>query len=190
MAIVRYKAKPHTFDFDGMAVGLRRPTTQEMVQISKARAAYIKTVKAELLAERKEDTGIPVEGDMTLLFDMHRLVSTTLCCDPENTVYAWFAKTTEEAETLGKDMPDDVPQAFHTAAFNAFVEQDQKITKEATENAGTEGEGDNKVVPLRPIISTENTTTDDSADKSSVSASGSEDSTPINTSEPGTTATS
>lgn len=161
MAVKRYVPKPTTFEFDGIQVGLRQPTVDEMIQISVTRAAYIKTLQVALREEIDEPSGLPAEGDSQKLFALQQLIATTLCCDPEDATNPWFAKDAEESKRMGKDQPGDVPAAFFAAAFEAFVALNK--SDEPTE-AGAKTED-------APLSKTTASTTSDSGASNSQSAS-------------------
>ena len=162
MAIKRYVAKPVPFDFDGMQVGLRRPTVDQMIAISAKRSVYVRTLQDSMREEIENPSGLPAEGDTEKLFELQKLIAEMLCCDPDNINESWFAKTPEEAKAADKNLVGEMPQGFFAAAFDCFV----KITNVETEKKPDEAANANV-----PLSRTTETTTSDSAGSNSPSAS-------------------
>lgn len=157
MAITRFKQKPSTFKYEGVVVGLRKPITAEMEEIARRRSAYMKTIVADLIQAKKDDTGLSAEGDAVLLLDLQQFISGLLCCDPDDASKPWFAESKEQQAELSKnsierDTVDDVPAEFHMTAFAKFTGtyKDPDEKDGATEDAGK--------APLSPA-ETEATTT-------------------------------
>lgn len=156
MAITRFKQKPSTFKYEGVVVGLRKPITAEMEEIALRRSAYMKTIVADLIQAKKDDTGLSAEGDAVLLLDLQQFISGLLCCDPDDASKPWFAESKEQQAELSKnsierDTVDDVPAEFHMTAFAKFT----GTYKDPDENVDAEDAGK---APLSPA-ETEATTT-------------------------------
>lgn len=145
MAITRFKEKPSTFVYEGVKVGLRKPITAEMEEIAKRRSAYMKTIVADIIQAKKDDTGLSAEGDAVLLLELQQFISGLLCCDPDDATKPWFASSKEKQTELAKDnierdIVSDVPAEFHMTAFAKFTgTYKDPDAKEEGENADTEG---------------------------------------------------
>jgi hypothetical protein len=185
MAVRRFTQTPELFDYDGILVGVRKATTNEMQKVADLRAAYMKSLKSDVRYERENPSGLSPDGDSSLLIALQYYVSKTLCCDPENPNIAWFAADKAEQEALHKqgvekDVPEDVPQEFHAIAFAIFGDvpnpyarlKDGTTPKYPTEPEKPAGAAE-AAVPLSSETS-EKTTESPSVDKSSESPSGSE----------------
>lgn len=185
MAVVRLTKKPSKFKFEGVVVGLRKPTTDEMRDITKLRADYMKTVRAELIEEKRDQLGLNPEGDGELLMQLESHVSALLCCDPENADNPWFAKDAAEQKALAvqgieKDRADEVPAAFHHIAFQVFSvvglsDRERDFTTESEDETTVPQEDDENKAPLESASTTtatsttEPTTTSSSESKSPTS---------------------
>jgi hypothetical protein len=161
MAIKRLRPKIKTFEYEGILVGVRRPTVSEAQQILELRARYLRSLRAEAAAEIETPTGLAAEGDVKLVPELHLLVSELLTCDPENAFSPWFAR---DANDTTRDQAKDVPAEFHRAAFEAYS---------AAESDTPKPEGSEP--PLAASAEKTSETTFDSAGSSSPSASTSED---------------
>lgn len=190
MAVVRLTKKPSKFKFEGVVVGLRKPTTDEMRDITKLRSEYMKTVRAELIEEKRDQLGLNPEGDGELLMRLESHVSSLLCCDPENADNPWFAKDEADqrqlkAQGIEKDRADEVPAAFHHIAFQVFSlvglsDRERDFTVESDEETTDPKEGEGDEAPLGSVSTTTDTsttaqtTTSSSESKSSTSPATSE----------------
>lgn len=151
MAITRFKEKPSTFEYEGVTVGLRKPITAEMEEIAKRRSAYMKTIVADIIQNKKDDTGLSAEGDAVLLLELQQFISGLLCCDPDDVTKPWFASSKEKQTELAKegierDTVSDVPAEFHMTAFAKFTG-----TYKAPDEVATEAEGaETAPLPAQP----------------------------------------
>jgi hypothetical protein len=146
MAITRFKEKPSTFEYEGVTVGMRKPITAEMEEIARKRSAYMKTIVADILEAKKNETGLPAEGDAVLLLELQQYISGLLCCDPDDATKPWFASSKEKQAELAKDGIDrdivsDVPAEFHMTAFAKFTgtyKSPEEAAKESAEGGVAE----------------------------------------------------
>lgn len=108
------KQKPATFDFDGVTVGVRKPTTAELLEISKLRQEWSRTFK-----DPQFDGD---NGDVCLFYGLQEEMSEMLACDPDDSENSWFAKDKNEQEHLRKngvfkDLASEVPHMFHSEVW-------------------------------------------------------------------------
>jgi hypothetical protein len=155
VAISRFKEKPKTTEYEGVTIGVRQPTTKEMLEITKARQVYLKTVK--------DDPYLDGEGEISLFLDLQMETSRLLSCDPEDARNAWFALDIEDQKRLAKsgierDLAEEVPHKFHSAVWNTLIGADGNAPLETPK---TETE----------VTTTASETTSDSTDLSSKLAS-------------------
>lgn len=118
MAIQKYLEKPKIAEFNGMKIGVREPTTGEMLEITKARQTYLKTVKDDPYGDG--------EGEISLFLDLQREASKLLACDPDDSTNPWFASDFEDQKRLekngvSKDLAEEVPHKFHSAVWNTLI---------------------------------------------------------------------
>lgn len=114
MAVQRYTAKPYSFTWDGLRVGMRLPNVEEMIKLTAARDAYWDTI-----TDKKQ------QGDQTKLTEFQFVVGSTLACDPDDAKNPWFAENRDkqrelEANKVSKDVAEDMPSSFFVAATDFF----------------------------------------------------------------------
>ena len=155
MAISRFKEKPKTAEFEGIIIGVRQPTTREMLEITKARQVYLKTIR--------EDPYLDGEGEISLFLDLQMEASKLLSCDPDDASNRWFAEDLEDQKRLSKsgierDLAEEVPHKFHSAVWNALIGAGGNAPLESAETT-------------EKVATTDSETTSDSTDLSSELAS-------------------
>lgn len=118
MAIRRFVQTPKTATFEDMTIGVRMPTTGEMLDITRSRQEYIKTVN-----DNKYGDG---EGEIELWMALQMSASKLLACDPEDPQNPWFADDKPEQDRLAKngvfkDLAEEVPHRLHVAVWNVLT---------------------------------------------------------------------
>ena len=163
MAIQRYKATENLqfAEVNGVKVGVRGVTVQEMLEITRQRQKFLESVNADVKAD-----GTTGEGDTGLYLLLQEHVSKTVAVDPEDASNPWFAKDEAEQAQLAKngvfkDLTSDVPYSFHSKIWDVFSNPlVQSVQGEVSEDA-----------PLSPTIpaATSNELTPSSSESQSTS---------------------
>lgn len=177
MAVQVIREVPSKFFYEETVVGLRMPKTNEMKAIAKKRSEYLKTVRADIIADKRDEieTGMNHEGDSELLIELQREVSALLCCDPENADIPWFAQDAAEQKTLAaqnvhKQLAEELPANFHSVAFQVFtVASASAQAVDFTKKDDEQKPGDPNNAPLEDETTTESLITSGSDDKSQTS---------------------
>ncbi len=145
MAIVRFREKPKVADYEGVRIGVREPSTKEMLEITKGRQLYLKSLK--------DDPYSTGEGDLSLFLDLQMSASRLLACDPDDATSPWFAQDSDDQKRLEKngvlrDLAEDVPHKLHTAVWNVLTRTEGPAPLERAPEKKMEAETTSDSIPL------------------------------------------
>lgn len=170
MAITRIKQKLKFFEYEGIRIGVRQATVNEMKAIAKLRKGFIESLRAQNREESANPSGYQPEGDASELIALQEFISVVLCCDPTNAQELWFAQSESDAKScasrgVAKDLSEDVPAEFHAAAYMTFVGMANQFTVNEDgsrvfpdEVAVADEAGDDESRPLSKTTETETPT--------------------------------
>lgn len=197
MSVLRIPKKIKTFVYEGITFGLRNPITNEVLELTKRIAAYQRSAKKELKedVESKIESYTVVQGDMSLLHEAQLYIAKTLTIDPETqeqiftgsvkieeqdndfVLAAWNCYSEVEKKTyMYMELSDLLDKDWLVAnakldadVVHKQIEEIRKTDKKkAQEISYLLNYRPLKVVADRPLETTEQTTTSNSEEISSV----------------------
>lgn len=169
MAITRFKEKPKVTIFEGVSIGVREPKTSEMLEITKQRQAFLKSVKDDVLCDG--------EGETSLFLELQLNTSRLLACDPGDAESPWFASDSEDQKRLQRngverDLAEEVPHKFHVAVWNKLIGADGNAPLESPEMDSKTQTKDSEITNDSTVLSSELPSTSDAQSEKSSSGNG------------------